>query len=225
MTKVKICGVRTRETLDCAIEHGADYIGLVLFPKSPRHLEIEDAAGMAAHARGRTLTVVLLVDPDDALIDQVCAVVKPDLLQLHGRETPERVAAIRARAGRPLMKALGVSSRQDVADAEAYLRDGLADLILFDAKPHPRAEDALPGGNGLSFDWHILDGVRGKLPFALAGGLNPDNVAAAIRLTGADIVDVSSGVERVPGEKSPELIARFLAAAKTATPHDDTPEI
>ncbi len=225
MTLVKICGLRTIETLDAAIAHGAAYIGLVLFPKSPRHLEMPDAARLAAHARGRALSVVLLVDPDDALIDRVAADVRPDILQLHGKETPERMAEIRARAGLPLMKALGVATREDVDRAQDYLQPGIADLILFDAKPHPRAEDALPGGNGLTFDWRILDGVRGQIPFALAGGLTPENVATAIRLTGADIVDVSSGVERVPGEKSPELIARFLAAAKTATASDDTPEI
>ncbi len=160
--------------------------------------------------------MTLLVDADDVLVDRVTAEIKPDLLQLHGHETPARAEEIRRRSGLRVMKAVPVSDRSEVDDALRYLAaGGGADLLLFDAKP-PANADALPGGNGLAFDWHILDGARGRAPFALAGGLSPENVAAAIELTGAEIVDVSSGVESRPGQKDPDLIRRFLRAAKAA---------
>jgi phosphoribosylanthranilate isomerase len=217
-TKVKICGIKTEEALDAALEAGADYVGLVFCEKSPRHLDIATAKALSrrAHERSRAQVVALLVDADDGLIDRVTSEVRPDLLQLHGSETPERVREIQRRARVPVMKALAVGTESDVAGAEVYLEPGgRADLVLFDAKP-PKDPGALPGGNGLAFDWRILEGVRGHYPFALAGGLTPENVADAIRLTGASVVDVSSGVERAPGVKDPELIRRFLRAAKAA---------
>jgi phosphoribosylanthranilate isomerase len=217
-TRVKICGLSTEATLDAAIEAGADLVGFVLFAKSPRNVSVEEAAALARHARARggVQAVTLLVDPDDALVDRVAAEIKPDLLQLHGHESAERSDAIRRRSGLGIIKAVPVGTVEEVAAAFAYLAPhGGADILMFDAKP-PADPGALPGGNGLAFDWHILAGARERAPFALAGGLTPENVAAAIELTGAAIVDVSSGVESRPGEKDPELIRRFLRAAKVA---------
>lgn len=217
-TQVKICGLRSEAALEAALDAGADFVGLVLYPKSPRNVSLDEAEALARHAheQGTAKVVTLLVDPDDALVDSVARRVKPDLIQLHGHETPARAAEIRTRAGLPVMKAVAVAEAEDVAAALTYLApEGGADLLLFDAKP-PAGAGALPGGNGLAFDWRILEGLRAKAPFALAGGLNPDNVAAAIALTGAAIVDVSSGVESRPGEKDPGLIRRFLQAAKAA---------
>ena len=210
--KVKICGVRTPAIVETAAEEGADFVGLVLFPKSPRHVELEEARVLAAVARGKIGTVAVLVDPDDALVDGVLERVRPDFLQLHGSETPERVTAIRTRAGLPVMKAIAVAEACDVADAGKYAAS--ADFILFDAKASPDA--LLPGGNGVPFNWDALKGI--KPPFALSGGLTPDTVGEAIRLTGASLVDVSSGVERAPGEKDAELVRRFIRAAKGGSP-------
>jgi phosphoribosylanthranilate isomerase len=210
--KVKICGVRTPAIIETAAAEGADFVGLVLFPKSPRHVEVEEARVLAAIARGKIGTVAVLVDPDDVLIDAVAARVRPDLLQLHGGETPERVAAIKARSGLKVLKAIGMRDQADTAKAEAF--GNIADLILFDAKPAADAD--VPGGAGRSFDWTLLRGV--KAPFALSGGLNPDNVGEAIALTGATLVDVSSGVESAPGDKDANLVRRFIHAAKEATP-------
>jgi phosphoribosylanthranilate isomerase len=206
--KVKICGVRTPAIVETAAEEGADFVGLVLFPKSPRHVELEEARVLAAIARGKIGTVAVLVDPDDALVDGVVERVRPDLLQLHGSETSERVAAIRARAGLPVMKAISIAEAADVASANTYT--GLADYILFDAKAPAGA--TLPGGSGVAFDWRPLKDFTA--PFALSGGLTPETVGEAIRLTGAALVDVSSGVERAPGEKDAELVRRFIRAAK-----------
>ncbi len=157
----------------------------------------------------------MLVDPDDELVRRVAEDVKPDLIQLHGSESVERSGQIRALSGCRIMRAVRVAAAGDVDLAEAYLGSRAADLVLFDAKP-PETPEALPGGNGLSFDWRILDAVRGRYPFALAGGLTPENAGEAARLTGAQILDVSSGVEKSPGEKDPALIRRFLQAAKAA---------
>lgn len=217
-TRVKICGLRTEAALDAALDAGADLVGFVLYAKSPRNVSLDEAAALVRRTRARegVQTVVLAVDPDDALVDQVAAKVQPDILQLHGHETPERAEAIRRRSRLIILKAVPVAEADEVADAFVYLEpEGGADILLFDAKP-PSDPAALPGGNGLSFDWHILEAARGRAPFALAGGLTPENVAAAIDLTGAAIVDVSSGVESRPGEKDPELIRRFLQAAKAA---------
>lgn len=214
MTKVKICGISTDAALAQAVEAGADFVGFVHFTKSPRHVSLDEAAGLARSARelGNVRPVVLLVDPDDELVARVADEIAPDIIQLHGQEQPLRVAQIRRRAGLPLWKAVAVATTADVGSAEAYLKPDLADLVLYDAKPPPGA--TLPGGNGLAFDWTILEGVAQHHAFALAGGLTPDNVAAAIELTGAAIVDVSSGVEAAPGQKDALLIQRFIAAAK-----------
>ena len=210
--KVKICGLTATPTLDVALSAGADYVGLVFFPKSPRHLDVTTAASLAAVARGRAEIVALLVDPDDATLNSVMEAVAPDIIQLHGRETPDRVAQVANLAKRPVMKAISVGSEHDALKALEYRL--AADLILFDAKPPPDA--ALPGGNGVTFDWTLLAGVKDRVPYMLSGGLTPDNVSAAIAATGAHTVDVSSGVESAPGVKDPELIRRFLRAAKTA---------
>jgi phosphoribosylanthranilate isomerase len=210
--KVKICGVRTPAIVEEAADAGADFVGLVLFAKSPRHIELEEARVLAAVARGRIGTVAVMVDPEDDLVDGVLEKVRPDFLQLHGSETPQRVAAIKARTGLPVMKAIPVADAAAVADAGAYAAS--ADYILFDAKPTQDAR--LPGGNGLPFDWQVLTGLAP--PFALSGGLTPDNVGAAIRLTGASLVDVSSGVERATGEKDARLVRSFIEAAKAAVP-------
>ena len=207
-TWVKICGLKTSQTMEAALDAGADYVGLVFVPKSPRNISLPDAAGLAALARDRASIVALTVDADDDALTSIIEHVAPDVLQLHGSETPQRVAAIRQRFGPKVWKAIPVSSAGDAALAFDYA--GVADGILFDAKPPKGA--ALPGGNGLAFDWAALEGVRGKLDFMLSGGLDPQNVAAAIRATGAWGVDVSSGVESAPGVKDPALIGRFLRA-------------
>jgi phosphoribosylanthranilate isomerase len=215
---VKICGLKTEDALDAALGSGADYVGLVLFSKSPRNLDIETATALAHHTHltSSARVVALTVDADDETIACIVRRVKPDMLQLHGSETPERVATIRDLSGLPVMKAASVKTAADVAAADVYHQPGVrADIVLYDAKS-PDRPGALPGGNGLAFDWHILDGRATRAPFALAGGLTPENVAAAIELTGAAMVDVSSGVERAPGEKDPELIRRFLQVAKAA---------
>ena len=212
VTRAKICGITTPDALDAAPAGGADYIGLVFFPKSPRHLQIAQAKALANQARGKVRIVALTVDADDATLQEIIDEVAPDILQLHGRESPERVALIRKQFGREVIKAIPVETADDVARAQDYA--GAVDLILFDAKAP--AGSALPGGNGLTFDWNALDGVAGALPFMLSGGLGPDNVADAIALTRPIAVDVSSGVESASGIKDPEQIRRFLLAVKTA---------
>lgn len=213
--KVKICGIKTTEALEAALVGGADYIGLVFFAKSPRNVTVAEAARLADAARGRTKIVTLVVDADDALLAAIAAEVRPDLIQMHGSEPPERVAAVKARHGISVMKAIKVETAADAREALAF--KGIADLVLFDAKAPKGMAGALPGGNALTFDWRALDGVKDEIGgWMLAGGLTPENVAEAIRLTRAPAVDVSSGVESEPGVKNPELIRRFLRAAKTA---------
>lgn len=210
MAQVKICGLTRPEHVSAAVEAGAAFVGFVFFPKSPRHLDIATAAALAAEVPPGIARVGLLVEPDDTLLDAVLAQVPLDLLQLHGAETPARVTEIRARTGLPVMKAVGVA---DATDLDALWDYGLvADMLLVDAKPPKDA--ALPGGNGLSFDWRLLVGRKWLVPWMLAGGLTPDNVAEAVRLTGARIVDVSSGVESAPGQKDTTLIGAFVAAAR-----------
>lgn len=211
-TKVKICGLKTAAAVEAALAGRADYVGFVFYPPSPRNISPEVAAEIAARARGRAKIVALLVDPDDALLERVVTALAPDLIQLHGQETPERVVRIRRRFKRPVMKAVKVETAEDASEALRYR--AAADLILFDAKA-PK-DSTRPGGHGAVFDWHNLEGIKGRMPFMLSGGLTPDNVAEAIRITGAAAVDVSSGVETRPGEKDLALIARFLAAAKAA---------
>ncbi len=212
--EVKICGLKTEAALEAALAAGADYVGLVFHAASPRNLDLATARRLAERARGRAKIVALLVDPDDRQLEDVVAATAPDILQLHGSESPQRAAEIAKRFGRPVLKAVKVAVADDALAALSYA--GKADRILFDAKAPEGRAGALPGGNGLAFDWQALAGVRGKLDYMLAGGLTPANVGEAIRLTGATAVDVSSGVESRPGEKDPELIRRFLRAAKTA---------
>ena len=212
--KVKICGVRTPEVVEAAVAAGGDYVGVVFFAQSPRNVTLAEAALVTKAAAGRIATVAVLVDPDDDLIADVMAIATPDLLQLHGREDPKRMAAIKARFGVPLIKAITVASPEDVAVADRYW--DVADIMLFDAKPSPKA--ALPGGNGLPFDWRALSGLQQHRPFALSGGLTPENVGEAIRLTGAVMVDVSSSVERRAGEKDTGLVQSFIRAAKAVRP-------
>jgi phosphoribosylanthranilate isomerase len=211
-TKVKICGLKTEAAMEAALAGGADYVGLVFFPPSPRNVSFATARALAAKARGRAKIVALMVDPDDSLIETVVASANPDMLQLHGDETPERVGEIHRLWGKPVMKAILVEAAEDARHALAYR--GTADLILFDARA-PRSSTR-PGGNGAPFDWCALLGVKDQVPYMLSGGLTPDNVADAIRSTGAAIVDVSSGVEVRSGEKDSALIDRFLRAAKGA---------
>lgn len=210
MTFVKICGLSTPDAVEAALDGGATHLGFVFFPKSPRDTDPLMAAELAGMARGKALTVAVVVDPDDALLDRLQAEVAPDLYQFHGAETPERVAAIRARTGAGVIKALPVTSRADLDAASAY--EEVADHLLFDAKP---AGD-LPGGAGRSFDWGLLRGRGFAKPWFLAGGLDAKSVAAALRITGAPGVDVSSGVESAPGVKEPALIKAFLRAARSA---------
>jgi phosphoribosylanthranilate isomerase len=209
--EVKICGLKTLEHLEAAIAAGASYYGMVFFPPSPRNIAHSDATRLSQAGRGRIKSVALTVDASDAEIDAIIAAADPDMIQLHGGETPERAAEIRRRTGRPVIKAISVEREGDADRAAAY--DGAADLILFDAKA-PRLARR-PGGNGLPFDWHLLEHLRGK-HFMLSGGLNAANVAEAIMLTGAAIVDVSSGVETSPGEKDVALIRQFVEASRLA---------
>lgn len=209
MTLVKICGLSTPETLDCALEAGADFVGFVFFPKSPRNVLVKQAATLAARVEGRARRVALVVDADDRLLGDIADTVKPDLFQLHGAETPERLARIKALTGIPAYKALRVRTTTDVAAASAYTA---SPFILFDAMPPQDA--VLPGGNGLTFDWTILKDAAH--PFMLAGGLTPDNVAEAIRVTEAAMVDVSSGVESTPGIKDQARIRKFIEAVKSS---------
>jgi phosphoribosylanthranilate isomerase len=208
-TKIKICGVTTPDALDAAMAARADFFGLVFFPPSPRHVAMADARRLAERAGGRIGKVGLFVDPDDALLAEGVAAGALDAIQLHGSEPPERAAQVRSRFGVPVWKVVRVAAASDVARAAAY-RDS-ADLILFDART---PKGALPGGMGLRFDWSLLAGYRGSLPWGLAGGLTPDNVAEAIRVTGAPLVDTSSGVESAPGVKDTGRIAAFCAAAR-----------
>lgn len=214
MTLVKICGLSTQESVAAAIEGGADFLGFVFYPRSPRNVTPDQAADLVKPVPASVRTVALTVDADDALLKTIAATMRPGLLQLHGHETPERVADIRSRFDTPVMKVLSVASADDVAKAGAY--EPVADMLMFDAKPPKEMKDALPGGNALRFDWQLLAGAHFGKPWLLAGGLTPDNVAEAIRTSGAPGVDVSSGVEDAPGRKSIPLIRAFLRAAKAA---------
>jgi len=209
---VKICGLSTPETVDSALEAGADMIGFVFFPPSPRFVAPAAAAPLAGRARGRAAVAVLTVDMDEAGVAAIVEAVRPDWLQLHGREPPEQVAALKARFGLPVMKAIGIREPADLAAVDAYR--GVADRLLLDAKP-PRGATR-PGGNAVAFDWAILEGFAPGLPWMLSGGLDPGNVGAAVARTRAPGVDVSSGVETAPGIKDPALIAAFVAAARAA---------
>ncbi len=210
--EAKICGVNSVQAATAAAQGGADYIGLVFYPPSPRAVSPKQAHAIAAGLPARVRKVALLVDAEDELIGAVRAAVPLDLLQLHGGESPQRVAQIKARFALPVMKAIKVANAADLAGARAYLK--VADRLLFDAKPPKDMKGALPGGNALSFDWNLLAGQTWPLPWMLSGGLDPANLATAVRVTGARAVDVSSGVEDKPGFKNPAKIRAFLAAAK-----------
>ncbi|MCM5559641.1 phosphoribosylanthranilate isomerase [Pleomorphomonas sp. NRK JP5] len=207
---VKICGLSTPESLEWALSAGADLVGFVHFPKSPRHLPAESAAALARQVGTRAKTVVLTVDAEDGLLDHLVTTIAPDAIQLHGRETPERVAEVRRRLGLTVIKALGIGSAEDVASARPYA--GTADLLLYDAKPPKGA--TRPGGLGVTFDWSLLAGA--PTPFLLSGGLDPTNVDEAVRRVRPSGVDVSSGVESAPGQKSEARIRAFVAAARAA---------
>ncbi|MBC7137636.1 MAG: phosphoribosylanthranilate isomerase [Defluviimonas sp.] len=208
-TRVKICGLTEAAHVDAAARAGAAYMGFVFFPRSPRHLTLPQAAALALRVPVGVARVGLVVDADDATLEAILREVPLDMLQLHGHESPARVADLRARFGLPVMKAVGVADAADLAAIADHA--GVADQILIDAKP-PKGT-ALPGGNGLAFDWRLIAGRAWQRPWMLAGGLTPQNVAEAVRLTGARQVDVSSGVESAPGIKDPAAIAAFIAAA------------
>jgi phosphoribosylanthranilate isomerase len=210
--RVKICGLRSPADVQAAARAGAAYAGFVFFPRSPRHLSLQAARLAALAAPPGLAKVALTVDVDDATLDAIVAEVPLDMLQLHGQEPPARVAAVRARYGLPVMKAIGIAEAGDLAAIADHA--GVADQLLIDAKPPPDA--LLPGGSGLSFDWRLLAGRRWPRPWMLAGGLTAANLAEALRLTGARQVDVSSGVESAPGVKDPDRIAAFVAAAQRA---------
>jgi phosphoribosylanthranilate isomerase len=209
---VKICGLSTPETLDVALDAGADMVGFVFFPHSPRNISFEQARALAGRVQGKARKFALTVDADDALIEKIVEALKPDMLQLHGNETPERVAAIRESFGLPVMKVLPVETKTDLAAIDSYTT--VADRLLFDALP-PR-EATRPGGLGKPFDWRLLEHLDLSIPFMLSGGLDPTNVAEALRITRAPGVDVSSGVESAPGVKDPDKIRAFIRAARSA---------
>jgi phosphoribosylanthranilate isomerase len=209
---VKICGLSTVEALDVALDAGADMVGFVFFAASPRHVAFDKARMLGSRVRGQAHKVALSVDADDALLDAAVEALKPDLLQLHGRETPARLVALRQRFGLPVMKAIAVQTKADLAAVAIYKSS--ADRLLFDARA-PR-EATRPGGLGRAFDWRLLENLDPGLPIMLSGGLDADNVGEALRITRAPGVDVSSGVERAPGEKDPDKIRAFIRAARQA---------
>ncbi len=212
--EAKICGVGRPADIDCAASGGARYVGFVFYPRSPRNRTPEEAGVLAARTPAEIETMALFVDPDDDALDAVLACARIDFLQLHGNESPERVAEIKRRTGRRVMKAIKISGPEDLEAARPYFE--IADRLLFDAKAPPTLEGAMPGGNALSFDWSLLAGRRWPCPWMLSGGLDPDNVAEAVRISGAPAVDVSSGVESAPGVKDPARIKAFLHAVADA---------
>lgn len=207
---VKICGINSVEAADAAIRAGADLVGLVFYRKSPRNLAPDQARALAERLRGRARLVVLVADASDEEIGIAVKAVEPDFVQFHGGESPDRIADARARFATGAIKAVSIADETDFASVAAY--ETVADMLLFDARPASGAER--PGGHGAAFDWQLLRGRSFTCPWLLAGGLNADNVARAIRASGAPGVDVSSGVETAPGVKSPELIAKFLTEAR-----------
>ncbi|MFT0877773.1 phosphoribosylanthranilate isomerase [Rhodopseudomonas sp. G2_2311] len=211
-TIVKICGLTTADTLEAAVEAGADMVGFVFFPASPRHLDIDFADALGRQVRSRAAKVALTVDADDELLDAIVEQLRPNWLQFHGSESPERVRSIKRIYGLPVMKAIALAGPEDLSVLPDYA--AVADRILFDARPPKDA--TRPGGLGATFDWKLLDGVNLKLPFLVSGGINAGNVAEALRVTRAQGVDVSSGVETSPGEKDPDLIRDFIRAARAA---------
>jgi phosphoribosylanthranilate isomerase len=218
---VKICGLRTAETLDAALDAGADAAGFVFFPRSPRNVSLDEARALGSRVNGRALKVALSVDADDALLAASIEALRPDVLQLHGHESPDRVAGIKARFGLPVTKAIPIETAADLAAISVYGR--VADRLLFDARP-PR-DATRPGGLGKTFDWTLLQDLDPGIPAMLSGGLNAGNVAEALRITRAPAVDVSSGVERAPGDRDADKIRDFIRAARAAAKRLDTQKV
>jgi phosphoribosylanthranilate isomerase len=209
---VKICGLKTAEAVDKAVALGATHVGFIFFQKSPRNIEPDDAAGLADRIRGRAQIVAVTVDADNDALDEIVSALDPDILQLHGNETADRVLEIRAIYGRPVIKAFSVRTAEDLRRVDAYV--GIADRFLFDAKAPKGSE--LPGGNGVSFDWQLLDALGADVDYMLSGGLNADNIANAVSLTGTRAIDVSSGVESAPGIKDLARMEEFFEAVTKA---------
>lgn len=209
---IKICGLRSEDAIAAALDGGASHVGFIFFEKSPRHVGMEEAARLRRAAEGRAQAVAVTVNADDAALDRIVEAVRPDILQLHGKESPDRVAEVKERYSLPVMKAISVRERSDLKDIDAYR--GIADRFLLDAKPPAGAQ--LPGGNGIAFDWSLLTFLDAEVDYMLSGGLNAANIGAALSAARPRGIDVSSGVERAPGEKDPELIRAFFSAAKAA---------
>jgi phosphoribosylanthranilate isomerase len=209
---IKICGLKTVQALDAALESGADLVGFVFFRPSPRHLGLEAARALGERVQGRAGKVALTVDATDEVLLNIIDALKPDMLQLHGKETPERVVMVRSRFRLPVMKALPIAERADLSPIRIYAK--VADRLIFDARPPKDA--TRPGGLGKPFDWTLLAGIDPGIPYMLSGGLDAGNVAEALRITRAPGVDVSSGVERAPGEKDPAMIREFIRVARAA---------
>ncbi|AFL54400.1 phosphoribosylanthranilate isomerase [Sinorhizobium fredii] len=209
---VKICGLKTAEALEHAVSLGASHTGFIFFPKSPRNIEPDDAGRLAERIRGRATIVAVTVDADNDDLDEIVSALRPDMLQLHGGEDPERVLTVKAIYGLPVMKALSIREASDLDRIDPYL--GIVDRFLFDAKPPAGSE--LPGGNGVSFDWRLLDALDGSVDYMLSGGLNAENIGEAVALTGARAVDTSSGVESAPGVKDLKLMDAFFDAVRRA---------
>lgn len=209
---IKICGLKTDEALAAALAGGASHVGFIFFPKSPRYVEPAEAGRLRQAASGKAKAVAVTVDAKDPFLDEVVAKMRPDMLQLHGAETPARVAEIKARYGLPVMKALSVSEPADLERIKPFI--GVADRFLFDAKPPKGSE--LPGGNGIAFDWRVLAGLDAGVDYMLSGGLNAANIGDALRLANPPGIDISSGVESAPGVKDPALIEQFFRAVRAA---------
>ncbi|MEO3387104.1 phosphoribosylanthranilate isomerase [Mesorhizobium sp. CAU 1741] len=210
--EIKICGLKTPETLDAALGHGASHVGFIFFERSPRHVDPETAGALRRQAAGRASAVAVTVNAEDAVLDAIVTAMKPDMLQLHGSETPQRVADVKTRYGLPVMKAFSVREAADLAAIAPYRK--VADRFLFDAKP-PKGSD-LPGGNGVAFDWRLLATLDPGVDYMLSGGLNAANIGDALHLANPPGIDVSSGVESAPGVKDAALIADFFKAVRSA---------
>ena len=208
---IKICGLKTGEAIDAALDGGASHVGFIFFPKSPRNVDPAEAGRLREAARGKAKAVAVTVDAGDAALDAIVEAMSPDMLQLHGHESPARVAEIRKRYGLPVMKALAIREAADLQAVKPYL--GVADRFLLDAKPPAGSE--LPGGNGVSFDWSLLAGLDANVDYMLSGGLNAENIGEALRVANPPGLDVSSGVESAPGVKDERLIAEFFRAVRT----------
>jgi phosphoribosylanthranilate isomerase len=218
---IKICGLKTPQALDVALDSGADMVGFVFFPPSPRHLGWEAARSLGQRAQGRAIKVALTVDANNQMLGDIVEALKPDMLQLHGSETPERVAVVRSRFGLPVMKALPIAERNDLSPTRQYAQ--VVDRLIFDARAPQDA--SRPGGLGKPFDWTLLKDINVGVPFMLSGGLDAGNVTEALRITRAPGVDVSSGVERKPGEKDPDKIRAFIRAARAAEAEKSSPPL